>query len=1068
MDLNELNFSNETKPLRFDRRIVFSLSILMAIVIYFWTSSRYPALDEKAALGGDNDIAAIAFDQIVKVSSSDSILSQIYGNAVNWAYTNKQGMLFGVFLAAAIMTLLQLFNKKQFKGGFANTLLGVTIGAPLGVCVNCAVPIAMGTQKSGARTETTLSILMSSPTLNMVVLGMTFAVFPFWLASLKIGLTLAFIVFAIPLAVRLFGPEHAPSEDGISRVMDEVKTAPALSPSQDKPDFIVNMNGGMGWIDSLIWVLKTSAKNLWYIVKLTVPLMILAGILGAIVITLAPWDYIADVLPTSGLFWFLSLVLISILGTFLPVPIAFDVVICAVLLTVGVDPAYVAALLITLGLFSIYPGLQIGHSISKRLAMGLFGMVALLGLMAGLGASALSDWEAQRQETAINVGLDRASQKSELQRRQDLFANDDVMKRIRPNIIGSGEIISTVQTDVEIRSWPFQIKEAVPLKEGQIFTSTYGPNIGVLEPDNVSPLRFMVPLERNRSIASGDVHGDGWPDIVLTSEAGLALYANVGGKEFMSQTITAPEISDSYVMRTALIDYDGDEDLDIIVGTFSDGVFSIENIDGQFKTGAQQIFKGQEGTATSAFAFGDLDRDGDLDIIIGNSAIGNNSVDRTISAAQNFVLFRDDDRWIERALLGADGETLSVLLTDMNADGWLDMFVGNDYNPPDQLWLSDGAGAFKPTPSDFIQDSTSRWTMSLASGDVDGDLIPEIYSGNISGRSQALPRDPEEQCRHETGRELQACLDYLQLIEPYHRARRAGNAVGCLSIQDPYFAEGCTLIALTSPIMTKGGTGAEAVGELCEKIPEKWDKIKKLCHVRRAEKLSLLTDDELEQTIVSDSNANVFFKKSSLGENYKDIAETWGVEDGGWTWNARFADLNHDESQDLYVVNGHSIARRRYQHKLFINKKDHFVDEAERAGIASGLAATSYSYVDIDRDGDLDIIMVPLTGQVKVFENASSQSDTANSIQFALRGKNANSHVIGAKIIIRYGDDVARAQIRELQASGGFASFDDPIIHFGLGAYEQIKSVEIIWPDGEESKLSVPLASGHRYEIRRQ
>ena len=166
---------------RWDKRLVFGLMGVAIIAFTFWTSSRYPSLDEKASLGGDNDISALAFDRIVEVAQDDSVLWKIVGNALNWAYTNKQGMFFGILFAAAIMALLQLLANKQFKGRFANTLLGVSIGAPLGVCVNCAVPIAMGVDKSGGRSETTLAVLMSSPSLNLVVLSMTFALFPFCL-----------------------------------------------------------------------------------------------------------------------------------------------------------------------------------------------------------------------------------------------------------------------------------------------------------------------------------------------------------------------------------------------------------------------------------------------------------------------------------------------------------------------------------------------------------------------------------------------------------------------------------------------------------------------------------------------------------------------------------------------------------------------------------------------------------------------------------------------------------------------------------------------------------------------
>lgn len=1066
-NLDKIDIYGDDDPKGFDKRLPYSLSLILGIALYFWTSSRYPALDEKAALGGENNIAAIAFDQIVSVSSSDSLFYQIVGNTLNWAYTNKQGMFFGILFAAAIMTFLKILNQKRFKGRFANTLLGVSIGAPLGVCVNCAVPIALGAQKSGARTETTLAILLSSPTLNMVVLGMTFSIFPFWLAALKLGATLAFILIAIPLAVYWFGPKGDATPESVDKLMGAVKTVPK-STIPEVPERENNKpSSALGWGAAFLWVFKEAAANLWYILKLTVPLMILAGLLGSIAVTLLPWHVLADITPTGTLAWLAVLGLIAVMGTFLPVPIAFDVVICAVLLAAGLDPAYVAVLLVTLGVFSIYPGLQIWHSISKRLAIGLFGMVVAFGIAIGLGANALSDWDANRQETAIDQGLSQASTTVEIPAGINPSKEFNLSGNSKAGRVEKGTKISSSDSSVEILSWPFEVPKVRTLEDGQIFLSSYGPSFGIDEPDNLSPKRFMVPIERNRSIAAGDVNDDGWPDVILTSDAGLSLYTNIDGTNFTRQPIVAPEIQGSYVMRSALIDIDGDEDLDILIGTLSDGVYSIENKDGEFKFGAKQFTQAVKGSATSAFAFGDIDRDGNLDAIIGNSAIGNNLVDRTITAARNKKLSRIDGQWVEIDLAGPDGETLSVLLSDLNNDGWLDMFVGNDYRPPDHLWLSDGNGGFETQTDEKLPDGMSKWTMSLASGDIDGDLLPETYAGNISGRSKALPRDAKLECRFETGTEKTACIKRLEMVHPYYRARRQRDAVGCKAISDPDLASGCALTALTSTTMRNGGTGAKAVGDLCEKIPANLQLYRELCIARRGEKLSPLTPEELLETVQSNSNANLLLDLNLDTGAYNDMAELWEVEDGGWTWNARFADIDQDGHQDLYVVNGHTIAQKRYEHKLFMNKQDHFADEAEAAGIASSVATTSYSFADFDRDGDIDIMTVPLVGAIKMFENTASQTNR-QSIQFTLRSQTHNTHAIGAKIIVRYGQDGNLAQMRELQMSGGFASFDDPVLHFGLGDHETIKSVEVRWPDGQKTEISSPLAAGHRYEIRRQ
>ena len=163
-------------PRGIDKRLVLAGVLLAAVAFAFWTGSRYPSLDNKAMMAGDAEITGLTFDRVVEVAPDAPVLTRIGANSVNWAYTNKQGMTFGVLFAALVLTVLPLASKRKFEGGMANTLMGVAMGAPLGVCVNCAVPIAEGIHQSGARGETTLATLMSSPTLNVVVLSMTFAV----------------------------------------------------------------------------------------------------------------------------------------------------------------------------------------------------------------------------------------------------------------------------------------------------------------------------------------------------------------------------------------------------------------------------------------------------------------------------------------------------------------------------------------------------------------------------------------------------------------------------------------------------------------------------------------------------------------------------------------------------------------------------------------------------------------------------------------------------------------------------------------------------------------------------
>ena len=123
----------------------------------------------------------------------------------------------------------------------------------------------------------------------------------------------------------------------------------------------------------------------------------------------------------------------------------------------------------------------------------------------------------------------------------------------------------------------------------------------------------------------------------------------------------------------------------------------------------------------------------------------------------------------------------------------------------------------------------------------------------------------------------------------------------------------------------------------------------------------------------------------------------------------------------------------------------------------------SYTYFDYDNDGDLDIAALPQTGPLLFYRNNSS----LNSIAFELRDSVSNSHGIGSKITIRYGGNEKLAQYREIQAGGGFISYDAPRAYFGLGEFDTIDSIEIAWSDGAVSKIDGPIDSQQLLRIAR-
>ena len=134
-------------------------------------------------------------------------------------------------------------------------------------------------------------------------------------------------------------------------------------------------------------------------------------------------------------------------------------------------------------------------------------------------------------------------------------------------------------------------------------------------------------------------------------------------------------------------------------------------------------------------------------------------------------------------------------------------------------------------------------------------------------------------------------------------------------------------------------------------------------------------------------------------------------------------------------------------------------------GLEDFLDTPSFTYIDIDNDGDLDIVATGTNAPLRVFINNEQQN---NSITFEFRDSKGNYFGIGNKVYIYYGQDYERQQMREIKSGGGFLSFDAPIAHFGLGKYEKVNKVEIIWSTGEKTTMDAEFLPNRKYIITRK
>jgi hypothetical protein len=225
-------------------------------------------------------------------------------------------------------------------------------------------------------------------------------------------------------------------------------------------------------------------------------------------------------------------------------------------------------------------------------------------------------------------------------------------------------------------------------------------------------------------LAVNDLDGDGSLDIVLANLAGpVSILWNAGGLRFERQEMGILRKA----RAVALVDIDGDARLDIVLtnGLAAPAVFrNLEDRTFQFMPlpGVNQ--------PTYAMNWADLDADGDLDLVTGSYDAGrqmeNGSNYLFAAGAGVNVYTQDAGQWSRRQLTDT-AQALAIALWDLNGDARPDIWVANDFDDHDQVWLQ----ADLVWQQTELFEDTSHSTMSIDRGDVDGNSIAEYFTTDM-------------------------------------------------------------------------------------------------------------------------------------------------------------------------------------------------------------------------------------------------------------------------------------------------------------------------------------------------
>lgn len=207
--------------------------------------------------------------------------------------------------------------------------------------------------------------------------------------------------------------------------------------------------------------------------------------------------------------------------------------------------------------------------------------------------------------------------------------------------------------------------------------------------------------------------------------------------------------------------------------------------------------------------------------------------------------------------------------------------------------------------------------------------------------------------------------------------------------------------------------------------------------------------------------ANVLQMRNGPG-NYVNRAVQWRVDGTGWSWSSKFGDLDNDGYLDLYVVNG------MIEEKIFAHLPNHELVEENQAfrnngagrfvpmpawGLNSRYSGRALVMADLDEDGDLDMVVNNLRGPAQLFEN---QLCGGASLEVDLQQTQwQNRDAIGAQVILQTNKGI---YLRDVRAASGYLSGDAPRLHFGFAADAKLFSLQVRWPDGAMTVLANPPA----------
>jgi hypothetical protein len=331
---------------------------------------------------------------------------------------------------------------------------------------------------------------------------------------------------------------------------------------------------------------------------------------------------------------------------------------------------------------------------------------------------------------------------------------------------------------------------------------------------------------------------------------------------------------------------------------------------------------------------------------------------------------------------------------DVNNDGWLDLFVGNE-NAPAQLFMNDGTGRFHDVAPRAGVDRTS-FAMGVTAGDYDNDGFVDFYVSNYDG-ANFLYRNNHDGT----------------FTDRAEAAGVPGAGRGFATWFFDYDNDGWLDIFVTSYFMSVDDTARTYLG-----LPHNAPTLK-------------------------------LYRNRHDG-TFEDVTTAVALDKVFMPMGANFGDIDNDGFLDMYLGMGTPSLASLAPHVLLRNSGgERFVDVTESSGTGEVHKGHGVAFADLDNDGDEDIVAevggaTPADSHaMRVFENPGHGNDW---ISLKLSGVKSNRSAIGARITVSVENGGVRRTVHRQVTSGGTFGASPLEQHIGLGRDARHIDVDIWWP----------------------